>query len=346
MFTSEGADEGIASGARGHGDGAAAEPLPGGGLSGAHSSPRLVIRGESSPTFLPSTHPYAAITDYLTVTFPFPQGEAGISPFFIGLCQAIGIRLGNLKERKSGMLGFKRSYAFDNHGAIFAYGGQNGRALLSLPGEACAVVGDWLALVAYLRDGLQARITRWDGAVDDFQGAHRIEDAVAWYLAGGFTSGGNRPSCRQDGNWLTPDDQGRTFYIGKRKNGKLMRVYEKGKQLGDPLSPWVRFELELHCKDREIPFEVLLRPGQYVAGAYPCMSWVNDEVFRIRTVQNQKRISYAAAVHYARVALGQLVNSMHEVEGDAEAVIAKLRRPGVPARLQLPEVPAGEGLRR
>lgn len=64
---------------------------------GAESSPRLVIRGESSSNILPSTHPYAAITDYLTVTFPFPLGEAGISPFFVGLCSAIGIGLGKLK---------------------------------------------------------------------------------------------------------------------------------------------------------------------------------------------------------------------------------------------------------
>ncbi len=48
-----------------------------------------------------------------------------------------------------------------------------------------------------------------------------------------------------------------------------MRIYEKGKQLGDPESPWVRWELELHNTDREIPFDVLLQPGRYVAGAYP-----------------------------------------------------------------------------
>jgi phage replication initiation protein len=344
MHPTEGEPQGDTTGARGIGDGCAALPRTGAEEPCASSSPRPVIRGESS-THPPSTHPYAAITDYLTATFPFPSGEAGISPFFVGLCQVIGIGLGNLVERRSGLLGFKRSYAFDRRGAMFAFGGQNGRAMLSLPGEACAIVPDWPSLVSFLRDELAGRITRWDGAVDDFHGTRNVDDAVRWYLADEFNAGGNRPACRQDGNWLTPDTKGRTFYVGRRSNGKLMRVYEKGKQLGDPLSPWVRFELELHNKDREIPWDVLLRPGHYVAGSFPCMAWVSDEAFRIRTIQNQKRISYGAAVHWARVAFGQLVNTMEQIEGEPSAVLGKLRRPGTPARLDLPEVPDGEGLR-
>ncbi len=309
------------------------------------ASPRLVTRGESFAPSDTTTHPYAAITDYLTVTFPFPLGEPGINPFFIGLCGVLGIKLGMLTDQRRGMLGFKRSYAFENHGAVFAFGGQNGKALLSLPGAACAVVEDWHALAAYLRDGLQARITRWDGAVDDFLGLRTVNHAVRWYHEGGFTSGGNAPLPRLEGNWLTKDTKGRTFYVGKRGNGKLMRVYEKGKQLGDPNSPWVRFEVELHNRDREIPFDVLLRPGPYVAGSYPCMRWVSDEAFRMRTIQNQKRVAYGAAVHWASIALGRLVNTMEQIEGSPEAVLEKLRRPGIPARLDLPDVPPGEGFR-
>lgn len=251
-----------------------------------------------------------------------------------------------MNERRSGLLGFKRSYAFERHGAVFAFGGQNGKALLSLPGAACAVVEDWFTLAAFLRDGLNARITRWDGAVDDFQGARTVDQAVDWYHQDGFTAGGNKPEPSVAGNWIATDGRGRTFYVGRRGNGKMMRIYEKGKQLGDPSSPWVRFELELHNKDREIPFDVLLRPGPYVAGSYPCMRWVSEEAFRIRTIRNQQSISYGALARWASVALGQFVNVMEEVEGSPEAVIEKLRRPGVPARLILPDVPPGEGFRR
>lgn len=313
----------------------------------AQASPRPVTRGESSPTFIPSSshHPFAAFTDYLTVTFPFPLGEPGVQPFFLGLCAAMGTKLGMLRERRGGLHGYRRSYAFEHHGALFAFGGQRGTGMLSLPGEACAVVPDWQGLVLFLRDGLLARITRWDGAVDDLLGARNVNDAVHWYLEGGFNTGGNRPSCRQQGNWLTPDHKGRTFYVGARTNGKLIRVYEKGKQLGDGNSPWVRFEVELHNRDREIPFDVLLRPGHFVAGAAPCLRWVSAEAYRVPTLRKQKAVTYAHAVYWASVAVGQLVNTMVEVEGSEEAAIQRLRRPGQPARLVLPEIPQGEGLR-
>ena len=60
-----------------------------------------------------------------------------------------------------------------------------------------------------------------------------------------------------------------------------MRVYEKGKQLGDTSSPWVRWELELHNRDRIIPWDVLLEPGKYLAAAYPCMDWVSAGMMKI-----------------------------------------------------------------
>lgn len=342
MSSSDRAGDGTPEGVRDGSAGAAAVP-PTGAAGQDASSPRLVTRGESSPNVLPSTHPYAALTDFLTVTFPFACGESGVSPFFLELCQTIGIGLGNLNERKGGLEGFKRSYLFDFHGAQFAFGGQNGRAMLRLPGAACAVVGDWAAFASFLQSRIQGRITRWDGAVDDFDGTRTVDDAVRWYKAGEFNAGGNQPLCSVSGNWVTPDMRGRTFYVGRRGNGKLMRVYEKGKQLGNPHSPWVRFELELHNKDREIPFDVLLRPGHYVAGSFPCMSWVSDEALRIRTIQNQRRIAYDVAVYWAGHSFGKLVSYMERVEGNPDAVLGKLRRPGIPARLDLPDVPDGEG---
>ncbi len=122
-----------------------------------------------------------------------------------------------------------------------------------------------------------------------------------------------------------------------------MRIYEKGKQLGDPESPWVRWELELHNTDREIPFDVLLQPGRYVAGAYPATAWVQEEASRIRTIQKTAEIGYAHLKHYASVAYGKLVNVMLEKEGSAERVVELLWRAGVPTRLSLPLIPeAGE----
>jgi len=123
--------------------------------------------------------------------------------------------------------------------------------------------------------------------------------------------------------------------VGKRKNGKLLRVYEKGKQLGDPQSKWVRWELELHNRDRIIPWDVILEPGKFVAAAYPCMSWVNDIQERIKTIKNTNKISYEHLTHYAQQAYGALINVMLEVEGSPEKVIERLKKPGIPSRLEL-----------
>jgi len=352
--------------------GAAAAPPPAGaaadgGTDGALPAPRLVIRGERSqgdpfpesgervemrlrgkkvrPVFIPvpkpGANPCAALTDWLNVTFPFQMSTEAIRDLRLQVTACLDERLGGLTPRKGGLHGYERSYAFDAGGALFACGGQAGTAFLSLPGDACALIRDWQRAVEFLRDGLHARITRWDGAVDDYAGHYHVDDAVAWYQAGGFNAGGSRPSCNQHGNWIEPDGRGRTFYVGMRENGKMMRIYEKGRQLGLPHHPWVRWELELHNNDREIPFEVLLEPGSYVAGAYPCMAWVREEMNRVETIRKTGEISYEQLCHQLRLAYGRMINVMLKVEGSAEKVVEKLRRDGVPGRLRLPDVEGG-----
>lgn len=333
------------------------EAAPG---SAQAETPRLVTRGESSEQIsdsgerwelqsngrraklvaipLPRAdgHPFAALTDYLNITFPFDRCGSSVGRFFGLLRGYLGDVLGGLTDRGRGLHGYESSFAFDKGGALFAHGGQAGTAFISLPGEACALIPDWQDVIALFGGVLKGRITRWDGAVDDFEGQYTVDQAVTWYKTGRFTAGGNKPACSQSGNWIEPDGKGRTFYVGSRENGKLMRVYEKGKQLRDPKSPWVRWELELHNRDREIPFAVLLEPGRYVAGSYRCMRWVREEARRIRTIQRTGEIGYAHLLHYARLAYGRLINVALEAEGSPEAVIEKIRRDGTPARLDLP----------
>jgi phage replication initiation protein len=97
------------------------------------------------------------------------------------------------------------------------------------------------------------------------------------------------------GNWLFPDGSGLSFYVGSRTSGKLLRVYEKGKQLGGAASElfpdWVRSELELHNEGRVIPLGILINPGPYLAGAYPALAWVDDEQSRIATKQKRSSSS-------------------------------------------------------
>lgn len=51
---------------------------------------------------------------------------------------------------------------------------------------------------------------------------------------------------------------------------------KKGRQLGDKASEWVRVEAEMKSVNRIIPFDALLRPGEYLAAAYPAFAWINE----------------------------------------------------------------------
>ena len=75
-----------------------------------------------------------------------------------------------------------------------------------------------------------------------------------------------------------------------------------------------------------------------MAGAYACLRWINEEASRIRTISKTAQISYEHMTHYARIAYGRLLNVMREVEGSAEAAFEKLVLPGMPKRLQMPDV--------
>lgn len=329
------------------------------GRSAGNDAPRLVIRGESfeetnpnygesfklvagykdkaklvyTPNAKEDGEPLAALTDYLNTTFLFKPSHENIDQLVQYFRLFLGEDFKYMQKRKGGLHGYKTSFNICKTGGMFAFGGQRGTALVSLPGSACALITDWQACYHLFNEILNARITRWDGAVDVFDGVPSVDDAVNFYLSDQFNAGGNKPSCRQQGNWIEADGSGRTFYVGKRTNGKLMRIYEKGKQLGDISSPWVRWELELHNRDRIIPWDVILEPGKYLAAAYPCMDWVSEIQERIRTTRKTATLSYQHLTYYARQAYGPLINVMLEVEGSAEKVIEQLIRSGTPARL-------------
>ena len=299
--------------------------------------PRTVIRGESSGVLERQSDagiPLRVLTDWLNVTFPFAPSEPAIHHFVRRFTEVTRGAFGGMGERGRGLYGWLRSFAFDFGQVLFAVGGQGDTAFLSFPGEGCALVHSWSSLVELLRDEFRGRITRWDGAVDDFVGVHSVDSAVKLYLSGGFNSGGRPPQCRQAGNWLTPDDKGRTFYVGDRANGKVLRVYEKGKQLGRGDYRWVRWEVEVHNNDRVIDWEVVVKPDRFIAGAYQCMSWVGSERSRIATVRRQDALSYKRLAKVASVAYGRLINVMVEREGSADRVVALLRRSGAPQRLE------------
>lgn len=245
--------------------------------------------------------------------------------------------LGTVEPRK-GLFGFRCSAKFGDGAGVIAWGGdsQKGRIYFSLMGKGCSMISRWADLAQWLKVH-RATIKRADLAYDDFTGSLvSIAWAIQQYQGDGFNAGGRKPIHTCYGDWLEGEasTKGRTLGIGNRASGKYARIYEKGKQLGDASSLWTRIEVEWRAQDRYIPYDILTRPSHYLAGAYPCLSFLSEEQSVIKTVTKAAQIAFDAAVENAKQHCGKLLNLMMQVmEGDYAAVVDKLLRPGIPARI-------------
>jgi phage replication initiation protein len=197
------------------------------------------------------------------------------------------------------------------------------------------MVRHWWVVRTWLEDQVVPKITRVDLAVDFLQGEYTVEHARDWLASGLFNCGGRNPRHSTPGDWLSPQPvHGRTLEIGRRENGKMLRVYEKGRQLGDPDSPWTRFEVEIRNNDRDIPLDVLSRPAEYFAGAYRALAPLVDAGSeRVATHQKEGELSSRVMAAHARSQYGQFVHVLR-ASLTAGEVLDVLSRPGVPRRLE------------
>lgn len=232
-----------------------------------------------------------------------------------------------------GWFGYKHRLNLGAFG-LLAFGGeaQNQTLHVELNAHACRLVTDWNA-VRLWGQVYCAAITRVDIAHDD-EHARTIDVTRAreWFEAGSFNVNGRPP--RSEFIDDMGSNHGKTLYVGRRGSGKALRVYEKGKQLGDTTRPWVLAEVELRNKGRVVPWDVVTAPGKYLAGAYPALRYLSEEQSRFRTTQRATQISYEAMVRHLRTQGGKCLNVMCTVhQGDGAAVLARLVREGIPKRL-------------
>jgi phage replication initiation protein len=214
------------------------------------------------------------------------------------------------------------------------FGGPKGRARLDLGGAGCAVVRDWDAMARWLGQQFSMTLTRVDLAVDCVFGQYTVEHAIEWYKAGLFqaATSGQRPRHNMVGDWLDPY-YGRTFEVGRRENGKMCRVYEKGRQLGDHTSPWTRFEVEIRNEDRVLPLGMLTECDRYFAGAYRCLELLlGVSGTRVELERREAEIAVERLSVHARSSYGQLIDVLR-LRLTAEEVLDVLSRPGIPGRL-------------
>tara|TARA_R110001592_G_scaffold340362_1_gene628483 strand:+ start:1443 stop:2561 length:1119 start_codon:yes stop_codon:yes gene_type:complete len=253
----------------------------------------------------------------------------------------------------NGRNGFDNRLILEDGAGFVAFGGNNivrtengpekraERFQVYLDGAGCAMVKDWQRLYQAMCDanvaGYDVRITRVDVAADFHEGEVTYLDAIEAYQSGLFTSRGRPPKSKLINDMGS--GEGCTFYVGSRLGGKLFRAYEKGKQLGDKTSPWNRFEVEwIGDNKRVIPFEILINPKEYIAGAYGesgATAFIHDLISVIKTSAKKLKITYQTARYWCRLQYGKLINfasrGLHLA--DDQVVLEFFNPDGFPDRL-------------
>jgi phage replication initiation protein len=298
------------------------------------ASPRPVTTGGKSAQ--------SAIVDWLNVTFDF---VVGVPEILAGLQALMGTYVG--ADDCAGR------YAFEHGVTLKAWAGgqlirfgqlhwggesQRGRALLSIEGGGCRHIADWEQAREWIEDLPRAKITRCDLAVDLYEGEYSVDDCADWVEEGRFNTGGRHPKTKVIGDVLERD-HGVCLYVGKIENGKMLRCYEKGKQLGDLASEWTRFEAQFGAKDREIPFSILTQRDAFFAGAYPVLSEVLGVVGdRIRTTRTTTAITCDRALDNLRRTYGKYIGFFSSLGIEPADLVEAVRVHAVPSRLNLASV--------
>ncbi len=304
---------------------------------GARSAPRVVTTGGKSPKL--DDNAQAAIVDWLNVTFDHSFDLVEMRDIMQDL---IGIPVvGETAKAKYGFEHCIRLKAwFGGQLVPFAmcmWGGdqQNGRAMISIEGGGCRAITDWHKLSAFFQTLNKPKITRCDLAVDLTEGQYTVDDATSWCLSGEFNNGGRPPRLDTQGDWLT-QIHGRTLYVGQSQNGKMLRCYEKGKQLGDLESPWVRFEVQFGSKDRVIPFEILTQRDKYFAGAYPALKVLIEVASeKIKTTRLRTEITLERAIRHVESSCGKWLNFFLENKIESADLMEAVRVRALPSRLHI-----------
>jgi phage replication initiation protein len=253
-------------------------------------------------------------------------------------------------DGRGGLFGFEQRIELRAYvGAVMvdigciALGGesQKGRWLLQLTGKGCGLVQDWASLQELL-EGLEATITRVDLAADFLDGEFTVDDGVTMHRDGLFNLGGRPPSTSVAGDWLEAM-RGRTLYVGKTGNGKQLCIYEKGKQLGDLDSNWVRFELRLGNRDRVIPYDVLTDGDKFFAGAYPALAQMIEQAGEvIPTSQTEALTTLGHLAYHLKRCYGKLIHQITDAVGASNTdLIEEIRIVGMPRRVKPSGVVAG-----
>jgi len=242
-------------------------------------------------------------------------------------------------ERERGVNFYKQSFTLGEGEGILNAGGQNDTINVQIYGQGIHKARDeWENRLKYYLSTVGGWITRIDLAADFFDGSYGVEDAERDYLNGLMTGNGRTPFAERRGDWYTGQG-GRTFYVGRRHSGKLLRVYEKGlqilgsiaaKQIDEAnklagLLKWVRIECEWHNTNRICPLDMLTNPGQYLAGSYPAYKKLSAIQNIVETTVKAAQMTVERSKQFLKNQAGRHLYTQIQLFG--EEVIHEFLRP-------------------
>lgn len=315
-----------------------------GGLTSEAYSHFVVADGKIKEIPLKRGLATAAFVDTLTFTV---TEDVFVRPDQLGTDEEVAANISaELEEimgyglfcRQSGRNGYTTSYKMGNEVTNYGFvamGGakQRGTICFYFTGEGLVAAKDGWENRLYLWIKEQApfcRITRCDLAHDFLHGEYTPEQALADWENGLYTSRQSCPVAECVGSdWLINEGRGKTFYVGSRKNSsRFARIYEKGKQLGDAESPWVRVELEMKNRDIIIPHEVLIEPGRFLTGAYPIFQTLfqkfNEVIAKPERVKKIQDVGHEHVLKYASMQVSPAIKMLQEMGFNDSQIVETL----------------------
>lgn len=242
---------------------------------------------------------------------------------------------------QKGLMYYQETYALENDCGHICIGGQKDTILLSINGNGCTLAkyGWERDLYNFLKKCERPKITRIDYAYDDLDGSLvSVDWADEQDNLGRFVCHRVAPSVEKRGDWKRPNGSGRTIYIGKRTSSKFCRIYEKGKQLGDKESNWVRVEVEFKAKHYHIPLDALLYCSEHFLSAYPCFDIFDgrEKAIKFETIRQKSEITWEKALEIVKHQFGHYLYAFREFYGDSDKVLDLLEpaKPETPKRLK------------
>lgn len=283
--------------------------------------------------------------DYLTIVFPKSFSEVHHEQVLFSINHFLSL----LRLEASIFSSPRNFYSYtydiiDNWGRVVgfaAWGGNGGTICICLTGIACSRLSrvDFFIVAKYLAF-YSGSITRLDLALD-FDGLFHVEHRKAEfglydYPMGAFgAGGGSTPRSLRLVNDLG-SNKGCTLYIGNRDSTTFTRLYEKGKQLGNPDSTWLRLETEF--RNSNIPYDILTNPDVYFASVSYRHAMLLDIVLSSDSprIHSRKRAITDASDHILkniRNSYGQYINVLRGLHTDSE-LLDLISREGIPKRLR------------